>query len=592
MTKRIFFLAILLSGFISTSFSQTQTTPKSFTQEDWDKLSQPERDSINKAIRKKFEAAKLNNEAIAENNAEGIIADALRDRLGTKSLTFTDYPRTYLPKEFMEFLNLEEFTCLKCTELDLNILFNQLYPMSKLKRVNISGGGFRVIPNSIKKLFVVEELILKDNNFVTLPDSFVEMKRLRVLNLEHNPYLYDEDVFERIKTMGVEELNFSASGLLELNDKIGAVKSLKKLDLSVNDIKVLPPPFNQLTNLRQINLSQNFNLDVEKVVASISPLPGLTDLDLSQCLIKNLPLDISKLSSLKKLNLKANQLTSLPLTFGLLSGLEYLDLGYLEMGLRMNKITDLGPAFTGLKQLRYLNLAGNQLSALPEGFGAFTELEELNLNLNKLKNFPAALTGLTKLKHLDLGLNEGSSLPATIGNLAQLEYLNLDGNFFTKPDKKIKTLPIEICNLKNLKTLSVKDNVIETLPDCIGSLTKLEKLDLRDNLISSFGAGFTQLKNLKWLDLKANDFEVLPNDFQNLTSLKELNLSMNPKIKYAAEKEKLSALKGIELLDLSYNNITKEEITPLREALPNAKVINWDYSKTTLPQPEKRRNAK
>jgi len=33
----------------------------------------------------------------------------------------------------------------------------------------------------------------------------------------------------------------------------------------------------------------------------------------------------------------------------------------------------------------------------------------------------------------------------------------------------------------------------------------------------------------------------------------------------------------LEFLDLSYNNITKEQITPLRNALPNCKVINRDY---------------
>lgn len=85
-------------------------------------------------------------------------------------------------------------------------------------------------------------------------------------------------------------------------------------------------------------------------------------------------------------------MTALPLTFGSLVNLEYLDLGYLEMGTRMNKITEIGPSFSGLKKLKYLNLAGNQLQTLPDGFAGLSDLEELNLNLNKLSDFPGAVT--------------------------------------------------------------------------------------------------------------------------------------------------------------------------------------------------------
>ena len=52
---------------------------------------------------------------------------------------------------------------------------------------------------------------------------------------------------------------------------------------------------------------------------------------------------------------------------------------------------------------------------------------------------------------------------------------------------------------------------------------------------------------------------------------------MNVKINYALEEAKFKQMKQLEYLDLSYNNLTKEQITPLREALPNCKVVNWDY---------------
>lgn len=582
----LLFAFVWLSG-----FSQTQPADKTFTQQDWDKLSQHQKDSINKDIFEKFSEAKQAAASINETNANNIIAAALKNIEATTTLNFTNFPKPQLSNEITKFKNLEEFSCTGCRTLDLNYLFTQLAQLPKLKNLNLSGGAYTFLPASIKNLTALKNLNLKDNNFKTLPDSLIALQQLRELNLEHNAYLYDDEVYDRLKYMQVEDLNFSASGLLGLNNKIGEVKSLKELDLSVNDIKVFPESFKQLNNLQELNLSQNFNLDKEKVVAALALLPQLTELDLSQCLIENLPVDIGKLTALKKLNLKANRLSALPITFGSLVNIEELDLGYLEMGTRMNKITDLGPGFGNLKKLKKLDLAGNSLTTLPDAFSNLTALTELNLNLNKLAAFPLAITPLTQLKKLDLGLNDISVLPADIARLSQLETLNVDGNFFNRSDKKITLLPAEICQLKNLETLSLKDNVIEQLPDCIGQLQKLEKLNLRDNLLTSFPTSFSQLKKLEWLDVKANDFSELPSGFQNLSAIKELDLSMNPKLSFDAERLKFAQMQNLNYLNLSYNNISKEQIEVLRNSLPNCKVVNWDYSKTVLPRPEKMRNA-
>ncbi len=253
MNKRILFVSTLLLAFTLNALAQNKSDEKTFTQQDWDKLSQASKDSINKELLQKFEAAKKETANTEEANANQLIDEALKNSSGTTSLTIANFPKTQLREDITKLKNLEEFSCLKCRQLDLNTLFNQLAQLPKLKSINLSGGTYKTLPNSIKKLPALEVLNLKDNNFTTLPDSFTYLKNLRVLNLEHNPYLYDEDVFERIKTLNIEDLNFSASGLLQLSDKIGEVKSLKKLNLSINDIKTLPPSFSKL-NLAVLSL--------------------------------------------------------------------------------------------------------------------------------------------------------------------------------------------------------------------------------------------------------------------------------------------------------------------------------------------------
>lgn len=521
------------------------------------------------------EAKQKSDEAIANEKLNAAVADVNN----TKSIAFDAYPKSQLNDDITKLKNLEEFSCTKCKELNLDVLFDQLAKLPKLKKVDLTGGGYKQISNNIKQLTALEELKLKDNDFAALPDSIIRLQKLRVLNLEHTPYLYDEKVYDKLAKMNVEELNFAASGLFEISQSIGNVKSLKKLDFSVNDIKTFPVSFTQLKGLQSLNLGKNLNLDLNAITLALATNNTMQELVLSECNITALPLDLGKLTNLKKLDVKGNRLTSLPITFSNMVNLEHLDLSYFEMGIRMNKITDLGPGFVNLKKLKVLNLAGNQLAALPEGFANLTELVELNLSLNKLPGFPQPLTNLTKLKLLDLGLNDAVSIPEGIGNLTNLETLVLDGNFFNKLDKKIKVLPASICQLKNLKVLSLKDNVIEQLPECISNLTKLEKLDLRDNLIDSLPKSFTQLKSLKFLDLKANDVTYLPADFYTLTGLKEFNFSMNIKMNFNIEKEKFAKMQGLELLDLSYNNLTRDIVNPLRTQMPNTKILNYDYRK-------------
>ncbi len=573
------FIALFITG-ISVAQNSSPKADQIFTKEDWDKLSTHEKDSITKYIFEQYKQGAAANQNSETEEANTTITEALKNLNGTRSLHFILYPKANFSSDLTKFKNLEEFSCERCKALDLTALFNQLSQLPKLKKLDISGGEFKTLPDNIGKLINLEELKLKDNNFVTLPDSFINLKKLKVLSLEHNAYLYDDSVYNRLKYLFVEDLNFSASGLLEVSEQLGVLHTLKRLDLSINDIKVLPQSFSQLSELRYLRLDRNLHLDLVKIISVLSPLSGLAELDAQECNIDNLPLDIGKLTNLKRLDLKSDRLTSLPLTFGDLANLEYLDLGYAEMGGHMNKISDLGPSFGHFKKLKYLNLSGNVLTSLPEGFAGLTDLEYLNISLNKLSAFPMPVTSLTKLQQLDLSLNDIHAVPAQLGNLEALVELHIDGNFFNKPDKKIKALPEEICRLKNLQTLTLKDNIIEQLPDCFGSLSKLQKLDLRDNLLDTFPASFTQLKNLKWLDLKANDFSELPTDFQKLTALKEVNLAMNGKMSYDVEKEKLKKMQQLEFIDLSYNNITKAQITPLREALPNCKVINWDYSQT------------
>jgi Leucine-rich repeat (LRR) protein len=61
--------------------------------------------------------------------------------------------------------------------------------------------------------------------------------------------------------------------------------------------------------------------------------------------------------------------------------------------------------------LQVLNAWGNELSTLPDGFGALTGLIRLGLKGNQLAALPDSFTGLTNLVELFLTDNKLTTLP-------------------------------------------------------------------------------------------------------------------------------------------------------------------------------------
>lgn len=91
-----------------------------------------------------------------------------------------------------------------------------------------------------------------------------------------------------------------------------------------------------------------------------------------------------------------------------------------ERGLR-------GVSLADLPHLKYLDLAGNALTELPQCVAGFTELVWLGLNFNWLMALPP-IGALKKLQRLYLRDNGLSQLPDDVGELTQLVELDLHGN--------------------------------------------------------------------------------------------------------------------------------------------------------------------
>lgn len=110
-------------------------------------------------------------------------------------------------------------------------------------------------PNSLKLLRNLTSILMPYNSFEKIPEVFFELKKLRELDLSHNK-------IQKV-TLGdnsIEQLDLSYNEItsIELDEKNNQdLISLRKLNLSHNQISQLPPSLTGWTKLQELQVNQN-----------------------------------------------------------------------------------------------------------------------------------------------------------------------------------------------------------------------------------------------------------------------------------------------------------------------------------------------
>uniref|UniRef100_A0A8D0G6A6 Leucine-rich repeat protein 1 n=1 Tax=Sphenodon punctatus TaxID=8508 RepID=A0A8D0G6A6_SPHPU len=152
-------------------------------------------------------------------------------------------------------------------------------------------------------------------------------------------------------------------------------------------------------------------------------------------------------------------------------------------------------------------------------------LEHLQASYCKLARIDMRMLCLKKLRKLDLSHNHIKKLPATIGDLVCLQELHLQDNhlesfdialctstlqnslqFLDLSQNKMKALPVQFCQLKELIHLKLDDNELIRLPFKMGQLSQLRFLSAARNKLPFLPSDFRKL-SLESLDLFGNPFE-------------------------------------------------------------------------------------
>lgn len=193
-------------------------------------------------------------------------------------------------------------------------------------------------------------------------------------------------------------------------------------------------------------------------------------------------------------------------------------------------------------------LPGNGLKGtIPEEIGNLSELTILDLSKNNLEGeIPKSIGNLTKATFIKLSDNRLSGgIPKEIGNLTSLVEFNIANYTFSAEGGTVEIdpetgeviggsmaqnsisgpIPIELCKLPNLSTLSMSGNKLSgEIPQEIWSLPSLITLTLSQNLLTGeIPSSIRNAKNLKQLWLGNNLLTgSLPDEICELSDLEEL----------------------------------------------------------------------
>ncbi|KAH9998045.1 protein phosphatase 2C [Xylariaceae sp. FL0662B] len=290
---------------------------------------------------------------------------------------------------------------------------------AKLTYLDVSNNRLEELEHAdINRLTGLLKLSLANNRLNHLPQEFGAFRALRSLNLSSN--FLDKFPAFLCRLEGLVDIDVSFNSIGSLPEEIGKLKSLEKFVMTNNRLGgSLPSTFNQLMNLRELDLKYNALTAIDV----ISELPKLEILSADHNMISQFIGNFERVRSLK--------LNSNPIT----------------------KFEIVAPVPT----LKMLNLSSAQLASIDGSFNNMVNLERLVLDRNYFVSLPNTIGNLRRLEHFSIAHNSVGELPSEIGCLNELRILDVRGN-------NIRKLPMELWWANKLETLNASSNVIDNFP--------------------------------------------------------------------------------------------------------------------------------
>lgn len=483
---------------------------------------------------------------------------------------------TYLNDYMFSSLNKMEFlffrNC-KFSYIHRNV-FEGLPALRELYIDKASNFHLQVHPRMFESIPGVESVTFTNSGIENMP-KLCGIKSLRYLNISSNSLTSLEDVgldcgsetiLGYLRLIDISNNDLKNISLLEdfgetflnvdtiyadknritfsyTDNPFGKLKYLRHLDLSENNIDLLPENLLRRTNeLHEINLSNNHITYVPETFFSYSKY-------LLQIELQNNDLDddvweqLQRVPNLMYLDLSNNNITELnEKVLADLTELGFLDLSYNNINTIPVRI------FQNQIRLQNLRLGGNHLHTIDnDTLNGLLYLSYLDLHGNKLYSVHSdLLVPVTVLTHLNISGNFLQEVPS-LERQSTLLVMDASNNFITELDEDL------FIGQKNIRDIDLSRNQIAVIPDgLLLPCETLENLDLSYNRIEYVHPSMFMDLSAQRVRLNNNKIKDIGKTFANMVSLNELFLSAN-EIRDTIQRYMFP--ESLVMLDLSYNEI-------------------------------------
>lgn len=284
-----------------------------------------------------------------------------------------------LPNDIGRLKNLRE---LKLGDNQIKFLPEKIYLLQNLKTLNLENNFLTSLPINFGKLTSLQTLSIENNQLKHLPKSFSKLQNLKFLNLEANDIPYLPKNFGKLKLL--ETLELSSNFISQLPDNFGELSNLKTLKLCHNNLKSLPNGFGNLTKLEAlyINNKENYKYRFTKydhvIRASVKDSTIRLERKINE--IKRLSNDFQNLQNLKLIDISDNTQLNNDYLFEMLKKSTFNNY---DLYISNCNISNLPTSNWNKISVKTLDVSNNKIVKIPYDIKNAPYLSSLNLSKNK-----------------------------------------------------------------------------------------------------------------------------------------------------------------------------------------------------------------